>query len=170
MARPRSVLLHGERILRIEQGFNATANNNPTPSLFGTTAAIPRILVRDALSLSSHIVNTTTGVFDMRTLSRDATSIPFALGMRKSKTTRSGLRASALRIASSPSAASQTSNRVLASMKVRTAFLTEASSSAMRMRLGRQGQDKAFLGQGDHKSTSLGSLSMPHGTRAEGQN
>src|SRR6266404_2714050 len=79
--------------------------------------------------------------------------------MRRSKTTRSGLKASAFLIASLPSAASQTSNWEWLSMKVRMAFLTEVSSSAIRMRLGIAREISTWHCNGIYNSVVLGAYS-----------
>src|SRR5258708_179913 len=89
------------------------------------------------------MVYITTEVLGRLLRRREAASMPFMWGMERSKMMRSGRREFAFSTASTPLTASpQTSNLEWCSKKVRTAFLTEVSSSTMRMRLGiRQGQN-----------------------------
>src|SRR6266404_6844164 len=95
MARPRSVLLHGERILRVEQGFDATQQFCHAIALWhdcGYAQGSGRGLTKHFVK---HCVedNRSAG---QQSRTRRATSTPFALGMERSKTIRSGLRRTAL--------------------------------------------------------------------------
>jgi len=122
------VRLSGECVLRVEQRFNATEQG------FHAIAFLHDCRYAEKLGepFAKKVVKQREDHdrrFGMLMLSCAATSIPFAIGRLRSKTTRSGLRVCAFLIASSPSAASQISNRERLSMKLRMAFLTEASSS-----------------------------------------
>jgi len=98
-ASARTTLPSGECVLCVEQCFNATEQGFHAIAFLHDCRYAEKLGEPFAKRRLSNSVKITIGVFGMLMLSCAATSIPFAIGRLRSKTTRSGLRVCAFLIA-----------------------------------------------------------------------